>query len=124
MEVHHHPDLHHKSKRWKEYFLEFLMIFLAVSLGFIAENLREHIKDHSKEKQYIAGFIRNLKDDTANLRQVIGFARQQVRGMDSMLKLSHVNMTNDSNRKSFYLFAIGYFYIHLLLKATMPPYSS
>ncbi|MBC7721634.1 MAG: hypothetical protein H7068_06380, partial [Pedobacter sp.] len=28
MEVHHHPDLHHKSKKWKEYFLEFLMIFL------------------------------------------------------------------------------------------------
>ncbi|HMG14759.1 MAG TPA: hypothetical protein VK590_04900 [Saprospiraceae bacterium] len=23
MEVHHHPDLHHKPKKWKEYFLEF-----------------------------------------------------------------------------------------------------
>jgi hypothetical protein len=22
MEVHHHPDLHHKPKKWKEYFLE------------------------------------------------------------------------------------------------------
>ena len=21
MEVHHHPDLHHKPKKWKEYFL-------------------------------------------------------------------------------------------------------
>ncbi len=31
MEVHHHPDLHHKPKKWKEYFLEFLMIFLAVT---------------------------------------------------------------------------------------------
>ena len=110
MEVHHHPDLHHKPKPWKEYFLEFLMIFLAVSLGFIAENLREHITDHSKEKQYIVGFIRNVKDDKANLRHVIGFARQQVKGIDSMLKLSHVNMANDSNRKSFYHFAIGYFY--------------
>ena len=35
MEVHHHPDLHHKPKKWKEYFLEFLMIFLAVTMGFI-----------------------------------------------------------------------------------------
>jgi hypothetical protein len=35
MEVHHHPDLHHKPKKWKEYFLEFLMIFLAVTLGFL-----------------------------------------------------------------------------------------
>ena len=40
MEVHHHPDLHHKPKKWKEYFLEFLMIFLAVTMGFIAENIR------------------------------------------------------------------------------------
>jgi len=38
MEVHHHPDPHHKKKHLKEYFLEFLMIFLAVSMGFVAEN--------------------------------------------------------------------------------------
>ncbi len=43
MEVHHHPDLLHKSKKRKEYFLEFLMIFLAVTMGFIAENIREHL---------------------------------------------------------------------------------
>ena len=24
MDVHHHPDLHHKPKKWKKYFLEFL----------------------------------------------------------------------------------------------------
>jgi cytochrome c553 len=28
MEVHHHPDLHHKKKNFKEYFLEFLMILI------------------------------------------------------------------------------------------------
>lgn len=27
MEVHHHPDLHHKRKHFREYLLEFLMIF-------------------------------------------------------------------------------------------------
>ena len=40
MEVHHHPNLHHTGKHWKEYFLEFLMIFLAVTLWFFAENIR------------------------------------------------------------------------------------
>jgi len=110
MEVHHHPDIHHKPKKWKEYFLEFLMIFLAVTLGFIAENLREHITESSKEKQYIAGFIRNVKDDTANLHHVIESDKQQVKGVDSMLNLSHVNMAIDSNRKSFYYIAIRYFY--------------
>src|ERR1700731_4697152 len=39
MEVHHHPDLHHEKKPWKEYFLEFLMIFLAVTMGFFAETI-------------------------------------------------------------------------------------
>jgi hypothetical protein len=110
MEVHHHPDIHHKPKKWKEYFLEFLMIFLAVTLGFIAENFREHLTERAKERQYIEGFIRNLKDDTASLRRVIEFDRQQAEGIDSMLMFSHVNMVIDSNRKSFYYYIIKYCY--------------
>ena len=51
MEVHHHPDLHHKKKKIKEYFLEFLMIFLAVTLGFIAENVREKRDDTEIENR-------------------------------------------------------------------------
>ena len=110
MEVHHHPQAHHKPKKWKEYFLEFLMIFLAVSMGFIAENLREHLTERAKEKQYMEGFVRNLKDDTASLRHVIEFDRRQVKGVDSLLMLSHVNMATDSNRKSFYYYIINYCY--------------
>ena len=117
MEVHHHPDIHHKPKKWKEYFLEFLMIFLAVTLGFVAENLREHITEHAKEKQYIAGFIRNVKDDTANLLHVIGFDKRQVKGVDSLLKLSHANMAIDSNRKLFYYFAHQYLYSSAFFKS-------
>jgi hypothetical protein len=46
MEVHHHPHLPHgEKKKFKEYFLEFLMIFLAVTLGFFAENVREHFDE-------------------------------------------------------------------------------
>jgi len=45
MEVHHHPQLEHKPKPWKEYLLEGFMIFIAVMMGFFAENLREHISD-------------------------------------------------------------------------------
>lgn len=110
MEVHHHPDINHKSKKWKEYFLEFLMIFLAVALGFFAENIREHFTDRTKEKQYIKGFIENVKDDTATLRGVIEFDERQEKGISQMLKLAHVNMNIDSNRKSFYNTAIQYFY--------------
>jgi hypothetical protein len=103
MEVHHHPDLHHKKKRFREYFLEFLMIFLAVTMGFLAENLREHITNRSKEKEYIRAFIRNVQDDTANFRRVIYFDSVQVNGIDQFMRLRHTDMNIDSNRKKFYL---------------------
>src|SRR6266496_5119467 len=61
MEVHHHPDIHHKPKKWKEYFLEFLMIFLAVTLGFFAENLREIIKDKKVIKENIESVLADLE---------------------------------------------------------------
>ncbi len=110
MEVHHHSSPGHKKKAFKEYFLEFLMIFLAVTMGFLAENLREHITNRSKEKEYVAGFIRNLQDDTANLRYVIQFDSLQVIGIDRFLRLSHANMQEDSNRKKFYNFSYNCFY--------------
>src|SRR5215467_7773501 len=110
MEVHHHPNLHHKPKKFKEYFLEFVMIFLAVTLGFIAENVREHIKERSKERQYIESFIRNVKDDTTNLFHVIEFDNRLVNGLDSILGLAHANLVVDSNRKLFYYLAMKYLY--------------
>ncbi len=110
MEVHHHPDLHHRRKRFKEYFLEFLMIFLAVTLGFLAENLREHITNNSKEKEYIRAFIRNVQDDTARLKHVIYFDSVQVDGIDRFLRLSHADLKPDSNRRDFYMLAYGTFY--------------
>jgi len=46
MEVLHHA--HVEKKRFREYFLEFLMIFVAVTLGFFAENIREMIGNREK----------------------------------------------------------------------------
>ncbi len=65
MEVHHHPDLHHKPKPWKEYLLEYFMIFLAVMTGFFAESIRENISDNAKGKEYIRSFVEDLRSDTA-----------------------------------------------------------
>src|SRR6195256_1492529 len=65
MEVHHHPDLHHKPKKWKEYFLEFLMLFLAVTLGFFAESYREHLVEQKKEREYIKSMVEDLKSDSS-----------------------------------------------------------
>jgi hypothetical protein len=72
MEVHHHPHLPHAEKRkFKEYFLEFLMIFLAVTLGFFAESIREHLGDRSKEREYLSSMVSELQYDTAQYSHLV-----------------------------------------------------
>jgi hypothetical protein len=87
MEVHHHPDLHHKKKHWKEYLLEFLMIFLAVTLGFLADNLREQFKDHKQLHQYIQSLNQDLKDDMAMYDSSISINQYNCRMIDTLITL-------------------------------------
>ena len=84
MEVHHHPDLSHKKKKFKEYFFEFIMIFLAVTMGFIAENIRERISDRNKEKEYIESLVQDLKTDTAVAGKKIEAITSQMYGLDTL----------------------------------------
>ena len=65
MEVHHHPNM--EKKRFKEYFLEFLMIFLAVTMGFFAESLREHINEKSRAHDFAVTLYADLKADTVEM---------------------------------------------------------
>jgi len=102
MEVHHHPDLHHKKKKFSEYFLEFLMIFLAVSMGFIAENLREGRSEHAKEKDYMIALVRDLQEDTASLKVNIKNNQWRISGMDTLLYLSGKDISEPANRQLFY----------------------
>lgn len=69
MEVHHHPQIEHKHKPWKEYLLEGLMIFIAVMMGFIAENIREGITNREHVKELVSQLVRDLKNDTLQLNQ-------------------------------------------------------
>ena len=85
MEVHHHPDLHHKPKKWKEYFLEFLMIFLAVTLGFFAESYREHRVENQREKDYIQSLMNDLKADTATFSKTIKNYTRISKAIDTLL---------------------------------------
>lgn len=87
MEVHHHPDLHHKPKKWKEYFLEFLMIFLAVTMGFIAENIREHFVLKKHEKEYMVSLVRDLNNDIAGLTRSEASVTRYVHSADSIFSL-------------------------------------
>ena len=83
MEVHHHPDMHHKPKRWKEYFLEFLMIFLAVTLGFFAESIRENLSEKTKLHGYMEEMSENLKADTMRFHHALSFNENASPRLDS-----------------------------------------
>src|SRR5438552_3677787 len=102
MEVHHHPDLHHRSKKWKEYFLEFLMIFLAVTLGFIAENFRENIVNREKEKHYIENVIADLKTDTANITLSVHMQNLLVKKMEAVLEIPVERLDDLSMQNTLY----------------------
>ena len=102
MEVHHHPDIHHKPKKWKEYFLEFLMIFLAVTMGFIAENIREHFVEKGVEEKYIKSYLADLKSDSARFDRIIDRNVIAMNSIDKTLKLIHLPIINDSVSRSLY----------------------
>jgi len=85
MEVHHHPDLHHKKKNFKEYFLEFLMIFLAVTLGFFSENIREYSAEKSRAKEMAVSLINDLEKDTVEIDHAIYHMKYMVRNADTVM---------------------------------------
>jgi hypothetical protein len=109
MEVHHHPDLHHEPKKWKEYFLEFLMIFLAVMMGFFAENIREGISNKEKEKKYMESMLVDLKRGTAEITPITGLQKSLVRKMDSALSIPTERLHNIDAQDTFYHHFV-YFY--------------
>src|ERR1700733_14355377 len=114
MEVHHHPDLHHTKKKWKEYLLEFLMIFLAVTLGFFAETIRENISEKHREKDYIIGLISNIKNDTSDLKGLIIRNDLELKGIDSLMNISKNNFRNISVQDSIFFYALQYtFSLHI-----------
>ena len=96
MEVHHHPDLHHKRKKFKEYLLEGLMIFLAVTMGFFAENIREYIKDNAEIKSDIQSMIGDLQSDVTMYNASISFNQLSDRRIDTLITLLKFDRSNTS----------------------------
>ena len=103
MEVHHHPDLQHKKKNFKEYFLEFLMIFLAVTLGFFAEQVRENFADHEREKEYMKSMVEDLKSDTALLSLNIHARNLRNEMVDSLIYLLSASDLHKNGNDIYYL---------------------
>jgi hypothetical protein len=103
MEVHHHPQLDHKPKPWKEYLLEYIMIFLAVMTGFFAESYREHLSERAKEHEYVVNIKKNLVNESKTLAFWIPSILERVQKFDTLISYLKTpgNVSNGSN---MYLF--------------------
>jgi len=83
-------------------------------LVFFAETIREHISEKHREKDYIIGLINNLQSDTSNLKGKIDRNDLELRGIDSLMKISKNNFTNYSVQDSIFFYAIKYtFDLHI-----------
>jgi hypothetical protein len=97
MEVHHHSDHHGGTKRFKDYFQEFLMIFLAVTMGFLAENVREYITDNNHVVELVGQLKEDLLNDTANIEKLVSSLKIQMSRTDSLFIL----LTDPGKQKDF-----------------------
>ena len=79
------------------------MLFLAVFCGFLAENQREHMVEHQREKEYIKSFVEDLKQDSAQLQQIITEMNEKLAFKDSLLKeLANPEIFKNSSRAYYY----------------------
>lgn len=94
MEIHHRIKHPKKGRKYREYLFEFLVIFVAITGSYFAENLREHFVDRHKEKMFMESLLQDLKNDSANLAEVIRLNKEQVKGLDSLLNLMNNKLSN------------------------------
>ncbi len=74
-----------KSKPFKKYFFEFIMVFLAVTAGFFSENIRENFSEYSREQEYIRLASEDLRQDIYTLDSIITARKKKDVMLDSLL---------------------------------------
>ncbi|MFI5162861.1 MAG: hypothetical protein ACHQHN_16385 [Sphingobacteriales bacterium] len=99
MEGHHHPQLEHTHKPWKEYLLEGFMIFIAVMMGFIAENIREDITNNQHAQQLTKQLVHDLKADTVLLNNICRNETQIIKCNDTLILLLQQPLQNADTRR-------------------------
>src|ERR1700712_5169201 len=113
MEVHHHPQLEHKPKPWKEYILEGLMIFLAVTMGFFAESLREHINDNKREQEFAKALYTELRDDSVVAATKFQYRLQKEKSMEYLSAYFKDSSLTVLPRKFYPAFTTSFYMINI-----------
>ena len=100
--IHTQQSMTAPHKKWKDYFLQFLMIFLGVTLGFFSSNIRDKIINDGKEEHYISSFMHDLKLDTLSASNIQLDQMKLLAEMDSALKITPQEIKNLSQQNSFF----------------------
>ncbi len=90
------------QKKWKDHFLQFLMIFLGVTLGFFSSNIRDKIINDGKEKHYISNLIHDLQLDTLNATSIQNDQIKLLAQMDSALQITPEEIKNIPQQHLFF----------------------
>ncbi|HMG68732.1 MAG TPA: hypothetical protein VK588_13630 [Chitinophagaceae bacterium] len=104
MEVHHHP--HVEKKKFKEYFLEFLMIFLAVTMGFFAETIRENITEHRHAREFALLLLKDVEQDTVQLNSYRQYFSYVADNIDTLIQLLANNDPKDITTGKLYWYGL------------------
>jgi len=107
MEIHHHPKHSTKTRNYKEYLFEFLVIFVAITGSFFAENIREHYVEKHRAKEYMESMLNDLKSDSSSLDELIALNNVQEKGLDSLLQIMEYTLAG-SKVNQFYYFDLRY----------------
>ncbi len=102
-----HPHKMHQGRKFKDYFLEFIMLFIAITAGFFMENLREYYVERHKEKQFIGSMIKDIQEDTTSMQSIMESNKKQIKGIDSLLNILEKPHT-EINIKEFYKYTFFY----------------
>jgi len=88
------------GSRFKEHFLNFLMLFLAVLLGAVAENLRVKYVENTDEYDYLTALVEDLSQDTARLNTCI--SSRMDKDVNAQKLISILSDENIENTKDIY----------------------
>jgi hypothetical protein len=106
MEVY-HPHKHNSASKAKTLIFEFFMMFLAITGGFFMENLREHSIERHKETAYIESMVKDVRQDTIAIQNIITNSEKQIKGIDS-LRIVLESPFSEINYRRMYLLTFKY----------------
>ena len=109
-EIKTNKEASHPKRNFKSYIYEFIMIFVAITGSFFMENIRENLVEHGKEKDYIIRLVRDIKEDTANLKYLMRWNQEQIAGLDSLATLIEkpVSIMDTTNNMKFFILLSNY----------------